>query len=311
MLRCILPLILVLCMCHYSNAQISVQLNAADRIIACPVAPAAAVACTAHFVISGCMAARIAAPGITVYDVATGSAFPGVDYSISATTYAVGNLSGSLAYTITYPTPLSNDDKTINLRIKLDLVDTVMWFNDAITIKGANVTPKPGFSMPDTVNVGFNLLTAGSLDFFDGTQFTKYMGELEIKMPHLAGIKMLGLKGVPFGIFTGIYNYNYFSADSSGSHLHNELRQITPNDTIRIGAKYVSATNRILSKTTNKVWGYYLQPNFRLGDPANYNATTGVYLTLHAEALVSNVRTDFSETNNHTDTLVFYRHRFS
>jgi len=150
--------------------------------------------------------------------------------------------------------------------------------NDTVTIQDLNFNN----TQPDTSKFTVRIVTGSNFDFFDAPTFKNFAGDLNIFLPDL--FKPIGNTKKRIGLNCGVFNYRYYEADSSGSHIitENYLTDPTTTKIIPDTTHYVKDVYSLNSKTTYNNWGVYFDPMIRLNsDTKIYD----LYLELHAEVI--------------------------
>lgn len=87
--------------------------------------------------------------------------------------------------------------------MKANIIFVLVFFMFFTAVKAQDTTE---ISKIDSVE--FKILTAGSLNFYGTPQFSRYAGQLDIRLPSL--IRISKLKTV-MGINVGVFTKNYYS----------------------------------------------------------------------------------------------------
>jgi len=177
--------------------------------------------------------------------------------------------------------------KTIILKIQAIYEDeNLPSITDTVTIKPfgdkANIAGKPR-ELTEIDSARFTILTAGSLNFFGNQLFSKYVGQLDIRLPSLLG------KNKRWGINVGVFTKNFY-ADSvyTGVGTFNVKK---PGDTIN----YARKTYRRYAKNVFSVLGAYANPTYLLvnADDAK-KSSLRIYGVASLEVLATSIKTTYN-----------------
>lgn len=145
----------------------------------------------------------------------------------------------------------------------------------------------------DTVKVSeidsaeFRILTAGSLNFYGTQQFSRYVGQIDIRLPSLVKIKILK-SNTMIGFNIGVFTKNYYS-DSLFRGI-GKFNVRNTNDTLNYNVKTINRYSRIVYD----VYGAYFNPTFFIkSSTTNEGGQFRLYLNASLEVLSTTAKTNY------------------
>ncbi|HEX8426404.1 hypothetical protein [Hymenobacter sp.] len=245
---------------------------------------------------------------VSIEDRNRGKATPGRDYkNLIANSLIFNELTSVTSFNLVVNKDIEKGevDESIVLRFQAQKADTMLIRYFTFTITDADKKePEKYWIMPiaDTTYNSLKILTAASFDFFGKSQFKNFTGDLTVSMPEL------WLIGNTFtmGINSSIFNYNYYTADSTRRTPYGENVLIGPTTRALIAdsTRFVRNRYNLESKTDIKTWGYNVQLLFGLND-LDKKRMVRSYYTLHLEGLSTQENTTYKKFITRTDTLVY------
>lgn len=234
---------------------------------------------------------------ISVAANASRSAAGAADYSIpvnSLTLNTANNYTGRVDIIIradTFP------ESTENLYLQFTFNDNngvTQTLNYEVRIQDVNFSTTPR----DTTlsrRITYDLFTGGNFDFFEALKFKNVGGELVINARDIFG------KDDRFGFYTGLFNFQYFTFDSSNRRRRQEYIRIDQGPYSPGVTKYIVNSYVDHPKISTNQWGYYFNPLYRLNE--TYSDVFNYYLALRLEVLRTSTKTEyFTDTIQRNDT---------
>jgi hypothetical protein len=176
--------------------------------------------------------------------------------------------------------------KTLKLNIRAIWEGKPMYTTAELTIKpfekkakGANVRRE----LADIDSARFTILTAGSLNFFGNSFFSKYVGQLDVRLPSLLG------KNRRWGINTGVFTKDFYvDTISVIDKIFNIKKASDPNN-------YIEKRYGTYAKNVISVVGAYANPTFLLAHPTDEkNSSFRIYAVASIEVLATSIKTTYS-----------------
>lgn len=133
--------------------------------------------------------------------------------------------------------------------------------------------------------ISYDLFTGGTFDFFDALKFQHVGGELVLNARDIIGTEDR------FGFYTGVFNFQNFSFDSSNHNVREQYIQIDSGRYIPGTTRYVHNTYVDHPKISTNQWGYYFNPTFRLNKvPSDL---FNIYAAFRMEVVRTSTKTEF------------------
>jgi len=134
----------------------------------------------------------------------------------------------------------------------------------------------------DTSKWAVSAIVGSNLDFFNTPVFKNFAGEIKVYVPSFATMKV-GKGNWHFGLITGLFNYQYFEADSSNGNVQFENYLLDPTVHVPIvdTTKYIRHIYALNSNISYNNWGAYLDPMVRIA----HNDWFDLFFDLHFEAI--------------------------
>lgn len=133
--------------------------------------------------------------------------------------------------------------------------------------------------------ISYDLFTGGTFDFFDALKFQHVGGELVLNARDIMGTQNR------FGFYTGIFNFQNFSFDSSNHNVREQYIQIDSGRYLPGTTRYVHNTYVDHPKISTNQWGYYFNPTFRLN--SEESDLFNIYATFRMEVVRTSTKTEF------------------
>lgn len=232
---------------------------------------------------------------VTVTDLNSGTAIRTKNYNVLAANWELNIIdTGFIAVNIN-PDPDAKVAKTVRLKIAAN-------YDGNNLSSGSIETPNKDGEIELTISpmkkdttrklykldsASFKILTAGSLNFYGKQQFSKFVAQIDIRLPSLVETGNSVFKAI--GVNTGIFTKNYY-ADSIYRGIGN-FKIRNGNDTLTYNAKMIERSANLVYD----IYGAYLNPTVLLvqKDKANGSGHFRLYFNLSAEILSTNAKTSY------------------
>ncbi|HYG39366.1 MAG TPA: hypothetical protein VD908_12130 [Cytophagales bacterium] len=215
------------------------------------------------------------------------------------------NLTSASGYLMTIgfivkPDAFKENDEQFVLNFVYDSAGTTITKSKLFIIK--DVSQDTPVSVPDTSLWKVRLVTGSNFDFFGTPTFKNFAGVLDIFLPDIFQSSKWKSRD---GLNLGLFNYSYFSADSSGRVPRSENYFTDPSTRMSVvdSTKYVREIYSVNSRVTYNNWGFYLNLLHTL-DKSKWHT---VFLSLNSELIWRNQTTTYNEQLIRQDTFVYNR----
>ncbi|MBD1385968.1 hypothetical protein IDJ75_11810 [Mucilaginibacter rigui] len=223
---------------------------------------------------------------LKTFETNSGSAARGVDYKLTSP------VNQDITDVATIDIDVLEDNgqkrpKSVIFKLQIESGgETFMVLTDSLIIKPASIKPpekgkwaSQPLELKDIDSSRFTILTAGSLNFFGNSFFSKYVGQLDVRMPSLHN-----RWGANAGVFTKSF---YTDSVYTGRGVFN-IKKL--NDTIY----YAQNTYYRFAKKEFNTVGAYFNPTYLIANNDRNKASLRIYINASFEVLWNSIKTTFN-----------------
>lgn len=240
---------------------------------------------------------------LSVIEGNSGTAQRGVDYILESP-YRKAITDTAIINFFIAPEKNQNKAKTIIFKIQAVYQgENLPGITDTLTINPFKADIAESSKMrvlADIDSARFTILTAGSLNFFGNQLFSKYVGQLDVRLPSLLG------RNRRWGINVGVFTKNFY-ADSvyTGVGTFNVQK---PGDDLY----YARKTYKRYAKNVFSVLGAYANPTYLLtGVDDGKKSSLRIYGVLSVEVLATSIKTTYNSFKLTDSTDHLYDSKFT